>query len=126
MSASNTGITKRGIDLLHDPRLNKSTGFTEAERQGLGLGLVGLVPDVTESIETQLSRVSFGVAFSPFGVYNPTWRGVPGQARAGAASEMSPTPALLLSALSAVAATGRVAPAVADRVARAASQKRAN
>jgi malate dehydrogenase (oxaloacetate-decarboxylating)(NADP+) len=55
MSASNTGITKRGIDLLHDPRLNKSTGFTEAERQALGL--VGLVPDVTESIETQLSRV---------------------------------------------------------------------
>ena len=55
MSASNIGINKRGIDLLHDPRLNKSTGFTEAERQALGL--VGLVPDVTESIETQLSRV---------------------------------------------------------------------
>jgi len=36
MSASNTGISKRGIDLLHDPRLNKSTGFTEAERQALG------------------------------------------------------------------------------------------
>ena len=55
MSASNTGTSKRGIELLHDPRLNKSTGFTEAERQALGL--VGLVPDVTESIETQLSRV---------------------------------------------------------------------
>jgi malate dehydrogenase (oxaloacetate-decarboxylating)(NADP+) len=55
MSASNTGITKRGIDLLHDPRFNKSTGFSEAERRALGL--VGLVPDVTESIETQLSRV---------------------------------------------------------------------
>jgi malate dehydrogenase (oxaloacetate-decarboxylating)(NADP+) len=55
MSASNTGISKRGIDLLHDPRLNKSTGFTEAERRALGL--IGLVPDVTESIETQLSRV---------------------------------------------------------------------
>ena len=55
MSASNIGITKRGIDLLHDPSLNKSTGFTEAERQALGL--VGLVPDVTESMETQLSRV---------------------------------------------------------------------
>jgi len=55
MSASNTGITKRGIDLLHDPRLNKSTGFTEAERRALGL--IGLVPDVTETIETQLSRV---------------------------------------------------------------------
>jgi malate dehydrogenase (oxaloacetate-decarboxylating)(NADP+) len=55
MSASNTGISKRGIDVLHDPRINKSTGFTEAERQALGL--VGLVPDVTESIETQLDRV---------------------------------------------------------------------
>ena len=55
MSAPNTGITKRGIDLLHDPRLNKSTGFTEAERRALGL--IGLVPDVTETIETQLSRV---------------------------------------------------------------------
>jgi malate dehydrogenase (oxaloacetate-decarboxylating)(NADP+) len=55
MSASNIGISKRGIDLLYDPRLNKSTGFTEAERQALGL--VGLVPDVTESIETQLNRV---------------------------------------------------------------------
>ena len=38
---------KRGIDLLHDPVLNKATAYTEAERQALGL--VGLVPDVTES-----------------------------------------------------------------------------
>ena len=55
MSARIIGAAKRGIDLLHDPRLNKSTGFTEAERESLGL--IGLVPDVTESIETQLSRV---------------------------------------------------------------------
>jgi len=55
MSASNTGTRKRGTELLHDPRLNKSTGFTEAERRALGL--IGLVPDVTETIETQLSRV---------------------------------------------------------------------
>src|SRR5215471_17805737 len=55
MSASHTVISKLGVDLLRDPSLNKSTGFTEAERQALGL--VGLVPDVTESIETQLSRV---------------------------------------------------------------------
>jgi malate dehydrogenase (oxaloacetate-decarboxylating)(NADP+) len=47
--------TLRGIDVLHNPKINKSTGFTEAERKALGL--VGLVPDVTESIETQLSRV---------------------------------------------------------------------
>ena len=50
-----TGNGKRGIDVLRDPSINKSTGFTEAERQALGL--VGLVPEVTESIETQLSRV---------------------------------------------------------------------
>ncbi|MBD3886498.1 NAD-dependent malic enzyme [Phormidium tenue FACHB-886] len=46
---------KRGIELLHDPSLNKSTAYTEAERQALGL--VGLVPDVTESEELQLRRV---------------------------------------------------------------------
>ena len=48
-------ISKHGIDLLHDPVLNKSTGFTEAERQALGL--VGLVPDVTEREDLQLRRV---------------------------------------------------------------------
>lgn len=46
---------KRGMDLLHDPLLNKGTGFTDAERQALGL--TGLVPEVTESLDTQLSRV---------------------------------------------------------------------
>ena len=47
--------TKTGMDLLQDPSLSKSTAFTEAEKQALGL--VGLVPDVTESIDTQLDRV---------------------------------------------------------------------
>ena len=46
---------KRGIELLHDPSLNKSTAFTEAEKQALGI--VGLVPDVTETADLQLSRV---------------------------------------------------------------------
>jgi malate dehydrogenase (oxaloacetate-decarboxylating)(NADP+) len=46
---------KRGIELLHDPSLNKSTAFTEAEKQALGI--VGLVPDVTETLDLQLSRV---------------------------------------------------------------------
>jgi malate dehydrogenase (oxaloacetate-decarboxylating)(NADP+) len=55
MNTSNTGTSKRGIDLLHDPSLNKSTAFTEAERQALGL--VGLVPDATESEDLQLRRV---------------------------------------------------------------------
>src|SRR5215472_12409920 len=55
MSNSSAGNNERGIDVLHDPTLNKSTSFTEAERQALGL--VGLVPDETETIETQLARV---------------------------------------------------------------------
>ncbi len=46
---------KRGIETLHDPSLNKSTAFSEAEKQALGL--VGLVPDVTETEELQLQRV---------------------------------------------------------------------
>ena len=46
---------KRGIDILHDPVINKATAYTEAERQALGL--VGLVPDVTESEDLQLRRV---------------------------------------------------------------------
>jgi len=48
-------INKRGIDLLWDPSLNKSTAFTEAEKQALGI--VGLVPDVIESMDVQLNRV---------------------------------------------------------------------
>jgi malate dehydrogenase (oxaloacetate-decarboxylating)(NADP+) len=50
-----TTNNKHGIEVLQDPSRNETTGFTEAEKQSLGL--VGLVPDVTESIETQLSRV---------------------------------------------------------------------
>jgi malate dehydrogenase (oxaloacetate-decarboxylating)(NADP+) len=50
-----SSITKRGIELLHEPSLNKSTAFSEKEKQALGL--VGLVPDVTETEELQLQRV---------------------------------------------------------------------
>src|SRR6516162_5792474 len=46
---------KRGVELLRDPSLNKSTAFTERERDALGL--TGLVPDVTESEELQIRRV---------------------------------------------------------------------
>ena len=48
-------ISKHGIDLLQDPSLNKSTAFTEAEKQALGI--VGLAPDVTETPAMQLNRV---------------------------------------------------------------------
>src|ERR1700747_3412575 len=46
---------KRGIELLLDPSLNKSTAFTEAEKEALGI--VDLVHDVTETEDLQLSRV---------------------------------------------------------------------
>jgi malate dehydrogenase (oxaloacetate-decarboxylating)(NADP+) len=48
-------ITKHGLELLDDPSLNKSTAYTEAEKQALGL--VGLVPDVTETEDLQMHRV---------------------------------------------------------------------
>src|SRR5229473_4206313 len=53
-------IAKRGIEFLQDPSLNKSTAFTEAEKQAFGL--VGLVPDVTETQEVQLQRVLMQLA----------------------------------------------------------------
>lgn len=46
---------KRGIEILSDPALNKSTAFTVQEREALGL--TGLVPEVTEAEDRQLQRV---------------------------------------------------------------------
>ena len=46
MSASSIGTRKRGTGLLHDPWINKRTGFIEAERQAL----VALVSDVPIAI----------------------------------------------------------------------------
>jgi malate dehydrogenase (oxaloacetate-decarboxylating)(NADP+) len=46
---------KRGIDALRDPATNKSTAFTEAEREGLGL--TGLLPSGIDSQEAQVQRV---------------------------------------------------------------------
>jgi malate dehydrogenase (oxaloacetate-decarboxylating)(NADP+) len=51
---------KHGIELLQDPSLNKSTAFTEEEKQALGI--VGLVPDVTETEDLQLQRVMMQLA----------------------------------------------------------------
>jgi malate dehydrogenase (oxaloacetate-decarboxylating)(NADP+) len=48
-------INKSGIDLLNDSLLNKSTAFTEAEKQALKI--VGLVPDVTETEDVQIKRI---------------------------------------------------------------------
>jgi malate dehydrogenase (oxaloacetate-decarboxylating)(NADP+) len=54
---------KRGIEVLQDSSLNKSTAFTEAERQVLGL--IGLLPDVTETQDLQLQRVNLQLAQKP-------------------------------------------------------------
>src|SRR4029078_5572602 len=48
-----TSIT--GLRLLDDPLLNKSTAFSETERRELGL--LGLLPLHTSTIEEQLTRV---------------------------------------------------------------------
>jgi malate dehydrogenase (oxaloacetate-decarboxylating)(NADP+) len=55
-----TSTVKRGIEVLQDPSLNKSTAFTEAEKQELGL--IGLVPDVSETEDLQLRRVMLQLA----------------------------------------------------------------
>ena len=47
----------RGTNLLQNPRLNKSTAFSEAEREALGL--VGLLPESVDTEEQQLKRVHF-------------------------------------------------------------------
>lgn len=44
-----------GVELLHDPELNKGTAFTEAERDALGLR--GLLPPAVLSQETQVARI---------------------------------------------------------------------
>jgi malate dehydrogenase (oxaloacetate-decarboxylating)(NADP+) len=49
------GNNKKGVELLRDPSLNKSTAYTEQEKEALDL--VGLVPDVTETEDLQLRRV---------------------------------------------------------------------
>ena len=46
---------KRGIDVLHDSQINKSTAFTDGEREALGL--TGLLPSGVDTGEIQVRRV---------------------------------------------------------------------
>jgi malate dehydrogenase (oxaloacetate-decarboxylating)(NADP+) len=46
---------KHGIDVLHDPETNKSTAFTQDEREALGLE--GLLPSGVDTEEIQVRRV---------------------------------------------------------------------
>jgi malate dehydrogenase (oxaloacetate-decarboxylating)(NADP+) len=56
MTSIDTGQRiERGIDLLRDPQHNKSTAFTETEREAFGL--TGLLPSGVESEGTQVRRV---------------------------------------------------------------------
>src|SRR5215469_18551755 len=54
---------EKGISLLRDPRLNKLTAFSEAEREGLGL--VGLVPEGIDSEDTQIQRILLQLGQKP-------------------------------------------------------------
>ena len=47
-------LTKYGLDLLHDPLLNKGTAFTDRERNECGLH--GLLPPRVSTIEDQVMR----------------------------------------------------------------------
>jgi malate dehydrogenase (oxaloacetate-decarboxylating)(NADP+) len=63
MEAGNMTTTRRGLALLRDPQLNKSTAFTEAEREALGL--LGLLPEGIDSEETQIQRVHLQLSKKP-------------------------------------------------------------
>jgi malate dehydrogenase (oxaloacetate-decarboxylating)(NADP+) len=54
-SAETVAASPRGVALLRDPLLNKGTGFTEQERDALGLR--GLLPAHVLSMEQQAERV---------------------------------------------------------------------
>src|SRR3984957_9300516 len=55
MIASLPSTSESGIELLHDPQQNKSTAFTEAEREKLGL--IGLLPAGVDTEDIQVRRV---------------------------------------------------------------------
>jgi len=52
-----------GIDLLHDPALNKGTAFTAAERKALGLE--GLLPPIISSQQQQIQHIINNVRRKP-------------------------------------------------------------
>jgi Malic enzyme len=56
-------LARSGAEILHDPRLNKITAFSEDEREQLGL--VGLVPEGIDTEERQLERVRLQLERKP-------------------------------------------------------------
>jgi malate dehydrogenase (oxaloacetate-decarboxylating)(NADP+) len=67
----------QGVEFLRNPSVNKATAYSETEKQSLGL--VGLVPDVTETIDTQLSRVLWQLQQKTSNL----WSGIGGAPRGG-------------------------------------------
>ena len=69
LNQSSWKINKRGGSLIHDPLLNKGTGFSEQEREELGL--LGLVPPKVVSIDDQVKRIqeNFNRLPGPFEKY---------------------------------------------------------
>ena len=53
----------KGVSLLRDPRMNKSTAFSEAEREALGL--TGLVPEGVDTEDIQIRRVLLQLGQKP-------------------------------------------------------------
>lgn len=53
----------RGVEILHDPSLNKGTAFTAAERDALGLH--GLLPPRISSQQQQIQHVMYNVRRKP-------------------------------------------------------------
>ena len=56
-------IIPRGLQLLHDPVLNKGSAFTAAERDALGLH--GLLPPHVQTQAEQVERVLGNLARKP-------------------------------------------------------------
>ncbi|MCO6465107.1 MAG: NAD-dependent malic enzyme [Bradyrhizobiaceae bacterium] len=54
---------KSGMDLLRDPRWNKGTAFTREEREAYGI--LGLLPDIVSTPETQTKRIEAHIASLP-------------------------------------------------------------
>jgi len=63
MSLPKPQLHPRGTDLLHNALLNKGAGFTETERNALGLR--GLLPPRVASLEQQVARVLENVREMP-------------------------------------------------------------
>src|ERR1017187_10097133 len=62
-SNSKMASTPRGLAILRDPQFNKSTAFTESEREALGL--LGLLPEGIDSEAAQIRREHLQLSQKP-------------------------------------------------------------